>query len=246
VLAVAACASLPATKLDNRVFLSTRVTEDGAPRALVDGTRLELRFMEDAHRVGARAGCNSMSGSYTIERGRLVVTGAIQTLIGCAQERLAQDEWYFGFLQSRPSIMVAGDTVVLDGGRTRIEYLDQEVATPDVSLTGRTWTVQAIIEKTAETTALWPEPATLVFGTNEVVTVDTGCNSGSGTYKVSGNKLSFANVSLTERFCEGETGQLERAVLGVIHGPQPVTWEITVDRLLLRGANAGLELVAEG
>jgi heat shock protein HslJ len=253
VLAVTACArqpaqpAQPAPKLDDRVFLSPRVTEDGEPRALVEGTRLELGFIEEGHRIGARAGCNSLVGStYTIESGRLVVTGGGTTRIGCAPELLAQDQWYFGFLQSRPSITVAGDTLVLDGGGTRIEYLDQGIATPDVSLTGRTWTVQTIIDGTAATTTQWPEPARIVFGSNGTVMVDTGCNSGSGTYEVSGDELTFAGVAVTERFCDGDTGRLEKAVLGVVHGPQPVTWEITVDRLVLRGENVGLELVAEG
>lgn len=240
------CASKPpAPKLDDRVFLSQRVTENGAPRALVEGTVLQLTF-QDGQRIGARAGCNTMSGSYTITEGRLVVSGAAQTRIGCAPERLAQDQWYFGFLQSKPSIVITGDTIVLEGGGIRLEYLDQEIATPDVSLMGRTWTVDVIIEASGVSSAVWPEPATIVFGTNGVVQVDTGCNTGSGTYQVSGNQLTFAGVSITERFCEGLTGRLERAVLGVVHGRQPVTWEITVDRLVLRGQNVGLELVTEG
>ena len=241
--ATAACASKPAPKLDDRVFLSQRVTEDGAPRELVEGTRLELRF-STPNRVGARAGCNSLGGSYTIDRGRLVVADATQTLIGCAPERHAQDDWYFGFLLSRPSIVVQGDTLVLDGGGTRIEYLDQEVATPDVSLVGRTWTVETIIEEDAAMTATWPEPASLVFGPRGALTVDTGCNSGSGSYRVQGSEVTFSSVGVTERFCDGDTGRLERAVLGVLGGPQPVKWEITVDRLELRGADFGLELVA--
>jgi heat shock protein HslJ len=245
VVAVMACASTPAPKLDDRVFLSQRVTDDGAPRALVEGTRLQLAFGE-GQRVGARAGCNSLSGDYTIEGGRFIMTNAIQTLIGCTEERQAQDTWYFGFLQSSPTIVAAGDTLVLDGGGTRIEYLDQEIATPDVSLTGRTWTVEVIIEDSSGSRRGWPEPATLEFGTNGRVMVDTGCNSGSGTYQVSGPKLTFSDVAMTDRFCDGEAGRLEKAVLGVVYGPQPVSWEITVDRLLLLGQDVGLDLVASG
>lgn len=243
VLVATACASQARPKLDDRVFVSQRVTEDGEPRALVEGTRLQLRFEE--RRVGAHAGCNSLGGSYTIEQGRLVVPDAAQTLIGCSPERHAQDEWYFDFLRSRPSIAVEGDTLVLEDEGTRIEYLDQEVATPDVSLTGRTWTVDTILEDGAASTALWPEPASLVFGPGGALTVDTGCNSGSGTYRVEGSTVTFFNVGVTERACEGETDRLERVVLGVLHGPQPVRWEITVDRLSLRSTSYGLDLASE-
>jgi hypothetical protein len=33
-------------------------------------------------------------------------------------------------------------------------------------------------------------------------------------------------------------------VSSLFRGPQPVTWEITVDRLSLRGKDGGLDLVA--
>ena len=34
-------------------------------------------------------------------------------------------------------------------------------------------------------------------------------------------------------------------VLGVLHGPQPVSWQITVDRLSLRSTSYGLDLASE-
>jgi heat shock protein HslJ len=245
VLAVLACAHVSTPRLDDRVYLSQRVTEDGTPRALVEGTRLQLQF-EAGARFAASAGCNIFAGRYAIQGGRLVVSDAAQTLRGCEPPLHAQDDWYFGFLHSSPAIVVEGDTLVLDGSGTRIEYLDQEVATPDVSLTERTWTVEAIIEGDAATHAQWPTPASLVLRPDGTVTVDTGCNSGSGTYRVSGARVTFADVAVTERACTGDTARLERVVLGVLHGPQPVSWEITVDRLSLRGQGVGLDLVASG
>src|SRR5262245_14958402 len=53
-----------ASSLDGRTFLSTTVTEQGKDRALVSGTRVSLTFQEG--RVGANAGCNSMSGEFSI------------------------------------------------------------------------------------------------------------------------------------------------------------------------------------
>jgi heat shock protein HslJ len=241
---VLACGPEPtAPSLEDRVFLSQSVTEDGAPRVLVGATRLRLEFFE-APRVGASAGCNSLSGRYAIDQGSFVLMDAAQTERGCDPELHEQDAWYFGFLGSRPSIVVEGDGLVLDGSGTRIEYLDQEVATPDLELTGRTWTVDTIIEGGAAQHAEWPAPATLAFGTDGAVEIFTGCNSGSGSYRVTGAELSFSDVSVTERGCDGDTGRLESVVLGLLLGPQPVTWEITVDRLSLRGDDVGLELVA--
>ena len=233
----------PTESLEDRVFLSTSVTEGGAPRALVDGTRLRLQFFEHP-RVSASAGCNSLSGEYAIEDDVFVLSGAGQTEIGCDLELHDQDDWYFGFLSGSPTIMVDGDTLVLDGDGVHVEYLDQEVATPDAELVGVTWTVEAIIEGEVASVTEWPMPATLVFGADGTVEVNTGCNGGTGTYSVEGAELTFTDVAVTERGCEGDTGRLEAAVLGVLHGPQPVTWEVTVDRLSLRGQDMGLDLVA--
>ena len=89
-------------------------------------------------------------------------------------------------------------------------------------------------------------PATIVLGDDGTVAVSTGCNSGSGTYSGSGDELVFADVAVSERGCEGDTGLLESAVLEVLTGPQPVTYRLMGDRLSLQGQDVRLELVAEG
>jgi heat shock protein HslJ len=230
--------------LDGRVFLSQSVTEDAVARPLVAGTQLRLSF--EAGEVSTSAGCNSLTGGYSIEGGAFVMPDGAQTLIGCDAALQDQDDWYFGFMLSSPAIVVDGDTLVLEGDGTRIEYLDQEVATPDAELTDVTWTVDTIIEGEVAQHTDWPSPATLVFADDGTVQVSTGCNGGSGTYQVAGAELTFADVAVTERGCDSPTAELERAVLGVIYGSQPVTWEITADRLSLRGADFGLDLVASG
>lgn len=229
--------------LEDRVFVSTSVTEDGAPRDLVAGTQLQLRFYE-APRVVASAGCNSMEASYEIDGDTFVVHGQGTTEIGCDPALHSQDEWYFGFLDADPAITLDGDALVLDSGSTRIEYLDQEVATPDFPLVGPTWTVDTIIDGDAASNADWADPATLAFADDGTVEVFTGCNAGSGTYEVDGNEITFADVLVTEKGCPDDTTmQLETVVGAVIGGPQPVTWEIEVDRLSLDGDGFGLGLV---
>lgn len=238
------CGPEPGSALEGRTFESVSVTEDGAPHVLVEGTRLELAFWPEGE-IHATAGCNTISGPYSIDDGVFVLEEAAMTLIGCIPSTLhEQDDWYLGFLFSEPTLVLDGDSLVLESESVRVEYLDQEVATPDEALVGPTWAVDTVIEGDFAMHTEWPSPATLVFGVDGVVEVYTGCNGGSGTYSISGTELTFADVSVTERGCDSPTGELERAVLGLIHGPQPVTWEITVDRLSLRGDDVGLELVA--
>ena len=235
--------STDAESLEGRVFLSQSVTENGAPRSLVAGTQLRLAFMA-SDRVVASAGCNSMDGHYGIEGGLFEMGPEVSmTLVACPGLE-DQEDWYFHFLGTSPAFTLEGDALTLEGDGTRIEYLDQEVATPDVGLTGHTWTVDTIIQGEIASHAMWPSPATLVFASDGTVAVNTGCNSGEGNYRVSGAELTFSNVAVTERGCDSPASELEAGVLAVLGGPQPVTWEITVDRLSLRGTDAGLDLIA--
>lgn len=85
-----------------------------------------------------------------------------------------------------------------------------------------------------------------MFGTDGKVKVFAGCNGGEGTYRVSGKELTFESLGLTEKACgDPLANELESAVYSLFRGPQPVTWEITVDRLSLRSKDGGLDLVAK-
>lgn len=237
-----ATASLDPASLQGRVFLAQKVTEGGKPRALVEGSGLMVSFHEGS-RVSASAGCNSLSGRYALEGGALALAEATITEKACPN-LMDQEGWYMGLLGSKPTIAQDGDALVLEGGGTRIEYLDREKATPDVELVGPTWTVDTILTKEVASHAAWPQPATMVFGSDGSLKFFTGCNEGMGaTYRVAGDEITFTGGGATKMLCEGAI-ELENAVLGLLRGPQPVTWEITVDRLSLRGKDFGLDLKA--
>ena len=109
---VAACAGTggsggTAGSLAGRTFLSDRVTDGGAARPLVEGTRIRLVF-EDG-RLSASAGCNTMGGSVEIRADRLVVGDLATTEMGCEPRLHEQDEWLAAFLGSEPRYTLEGD-----------------------------------------------------------------------------------------------------------------------------------------
>ena len=123
-------------QLDGRTFLSTEVTENGAPRQLVDGTRIRLRF--EAGRLNADAGCNQLSGEYTVDGTALVVGQLAMTEMACMPSaRAEQDTWFAELLGSRPTVTLSGDTLVLTGGSSEVTLLDRAGRRPR-SRTGRT------------------------------------------------------------------------------------------------------------
>ena len=238
-LVLTACAAVPGLTLDGTEWLSTGVTEDGADRPLVDGTQIRLSFSDG--QLGASAGCNTMGGSYRITDGRLVFEGGGMTEMGCDDERHAQDDWLFGFLGSRPSVAQEGDTLTLSANGTVIALHDREVAQPDLPLAGTTWTVDSIITGDAVSSVPGGAVATLVFTDTGQVEVDTGCNTGSGTYEVTDGTLRIGELMRTLAGCDGPTGQLEAAVLAVLNAGD-VRYEIDAGSLTLMAGDQGLGL----
>lgn len=112
--------------LARRTFVSVLVTDDGMAKPLVDGTRLSMAFRD--RRLLASAGCRTYTGGYRVESGRLVLDGPTSTVVACDPVREAQDRWLLAFLESAPSVDVAGFTLTLRSGSVVIELLDEAAA----------------------------------------------------------------------------------------------------------------------
>ena len=238
-IVVAACTSAPAATLDGRTFLSTSVTEDGVAWQLVAGTRIRLSFGEG--RIGASVGCNSFGAGYRTGDGHLIVTEGGQTLIGCAPDREAQDDWLFAFLGSRPMLSLAGNDLVLESGGTVITLLDREIADPDLPLVGTTWTVSAIISGGADSSAPAGVVASIVFMSDGRVEVNDGCNSGGGQFSATAETLRIVELSMTKRACDRGEAQMEAAVLAVLRA-ESIDYRIEAGTLSLNAGNRGLAL----
>ena len=239
-LVVVACTAGPAgLSLDGRRFLSTSVTADGVVRPLVAGTRVSLGFA-DGH-LSASAGCNTLGAAYRIEDGRLRISGAGQTEMGCDPDRQAQDEWLFGLLGSGPVIALAGDELALEADGLVVRLLDREVADPDLPLIGPTWTVVSVIR--GDSVSSVPEGllATLSFEADGRVRIATGCNEGAATVAVADGTLRFRDVALTKRACPGPPAELESDVLAVLRA-DAVSFTIDARTLELRAGERGLQL----
>ncbi|HSP04955.1 MAG TPA: META domain-containing protein [Acidimicrobiales bacterium] len=226
-------------------YTSVEVTEAGAPRPLVAGTAISLRF--DEGRVGASLGCNQLGGPYELDGDRLLVEDLSMTEMGCDPERHAQDEWFAGVLQSEPTVVVDGDTMTLTAGETVVRFVDREVAEPDQELVGTTWEVDGFADgqdpEDAAMSVAVDQPATVRFGEDGFVTGNDGCNAfGTGEvdgtqdglrYQLDGDRvvLSGAPVS-TQVACPDVEDYVDR-FWAALSGT--VTWSVDADRLTLVG-----------
>ena len=151
--------SLPA--LEGREFWSTSVTDGGEPRALVDGTRITLRFNGD--QIGASAGCNSMGGTFDLEGSTLTVSDLFMTEMGCDAGRHDQDDFVASMLLASPTIKLDGNNLTLTTSDATIKLLDTTVANPDQEIIGTLWTVTGFIDGQSASSFPIDEPARIEF-----------------------------------------------------------------------------------
>jgi heat shock protein HslJ len=228
--------------LAGRQFLSTGVTKDGAPFALVAGSRIRLTF--SAGQLSASAGCNTIGGNLTIDGNRLVFTGAGMTEMGCEPPLMAQDTWLGAFLGSGLTFALDGNNLTLTGGTTVVTLLDREVAEPDQPLVGRTWTLAGFISGDVASSVPQGISATFTFNADGRVDIHYGCNSGGGKYVVDGDSITFSELIQTEMACTGAAGQVEQQIVAVITA-DAITFAIDANSLSLQAGAAGLQFISD-
>lgn len=222
--------------LTGRTFLSQEVTEDGAPRELVEGTQVSLRFHDDG-RVTAGAGCNTLFADLTITGDVLQIDGIGMSEMGCDPPRMEQDQWLAGFLEASPVWTLDGDELTLSAGGTEVVLLDREVADPDRALEGTRWVVDTVISGTGPDGAA----SSMIGGTEGsawleidpggTFTASSGCRDFRGSATLDGGTVIFSETVTTRQACTPEFEDVDRTMTTVLDGD--VTYEITASRLTL-------------
>ncbi len=235
IVIVSACSSGAAPSpspvgLDGKTYLSTKI----AGADLVAGTRVRLAFAGGM--LSASGGCNTMSGTYSIDGDRLATNQMSMTQMGCDDPRMAQDDWLAGFL-GNVTFTLAGDTLTLTSGAVTLTLLDSEVATQDQPIEGTRWVLDGIVSGDAVSSVPNGVAASIRIVGGQVQ-VEAGCNTGGGSVEVTADTLTFGGIGLTKRGCEAGPAAVESAVIAVLSGD--VAYSIDADVLNIDAANAGL------
>lgn len=216
--------------LRGKVFVSASVTEQGKPRALVDGTKVELRFTDDG-RLIANAGCNMMQGPVSFDGGRLAVQDLSTTAMGCPKPELhTQDDWLNKLLSATPTWKLDGGNLTIAGSNAEILLAPEAPAT----LEGGKWTVASLVTGEAASSVPGGVPASLTFAGGKVE-IETGCNTGTASYKVDGQTITFDSLVHTDKACGQDETLVEKSVLAALSGK--VTYKIDRNTLSLTNAN---------
>lgn len=234
-------ASLEAT------YVVTGVTEGGAPRALVKGSEIRLRF--EKGRLGVTAGCNTMGGTYTLDGTRLTVSDLSMTEMGCDSPLMEQDTWVAG-LFTRAVQLTTGPDASLISGDVVLALTDREVVSPDKPLVGTRWVLDTLVDGDAASSL--PQGSsgylTLTTKTRYDTSVPCGTSQG-GRYSVEGDRITFTSSSAGIADCfgtnpdvEGDNGLVSEAFRSVLGAD--VRWSIEENRLTITRGDRGLGFTA--
>lgn len=228
--------------LVGKTYLSTALTENGAPKKPAPNTKISLQFKDDGS-LSANAGCNSIGGKASISGDKLKVGDLNMTNMACDTPRQQQEEWLLSILNSEPTWKAEADKLTITSGGSVIQLQDRETAQPDVALDSTKWILESVI---AGETASTPGNGGAYLTINgDRVTGSTSCNDLQGVVARTGDKLTFGEIGTTRRACSGAAGALEKTMLATLNGE--VTYTLDADKLQLRTpAKTGLDFKAAG
>lgn len=123
-------------------YVVTSVTDGGADRPAVEGSEIRLSFK--AGTLGIHAGCNHLSGSYSVTGDRLEVGAMGGTEMGCPQPLMDQDAWLAGLFAA--PVTVGEDPLTLTSGDVVLTLKPREEVSPDRPLLGTRWVLDGVID----------------------------------------------------------------------------------------------------
>lgn len=218
-------------------YVVTGVTVDGARHALVAGTEIRIRF--GSGQVTLTAGCNTMSGNYTLQESRLTVEPLATTEMGCDQARMKQDTWLSG-LFAKPVQFMSGDNATIVSGTTVLALSDRASVHPDKPLVGTRWKLDTIIVGDVASSVPSGHKGSLRIEGRTLHGTD-GCNDGTGTVLIRGGLISFSDVEFTELPCPSGS-QDAPSYRSFLAGA--ASYVITENRLTLTRGGHGLGFTA--
>ncbi|MET0866070.1 MAG: META domain-containing protein [Nakamurella sp.] len=211
----ATSAASGASELDGVTVIATEVS--GA-YTIVPGSTISLTFKDG--RVAAQAGCNNISGAYTVKGDVLSVTPQmVSTMMACEPALMDQDTWLSAFLSSSPTWTYTDGTLTLTNGTDTIVAGKAPSGAAALENTG--WKVVGLIANTSSANSVSAvDPAVIAwlrFADGQVA-VNTGCNTGGGSAQITDSTIIFGAIAMSMRACIGPTEAVEQTMTAVLQG----------------------------
>lgn len=197
-----------------------------------------MRLADEGALYGS-GGCNRFIGSWEQGDGStLTLTPSGTTLMACDEPIANQETAFLAALSSTVSYRLDDDELELrDAGGTVVAEFDQLDA---ARLTRTRWEAVSLNNGQQAMVGLVDgSEITAIFGTNDTLTGNGGCNTYSTAFSVDGETMTIsAEIVSTRMACEQPIMDQEAMFMALL--PQAATYELGDDTLYLRDSNGAL------
>ena len=226
-----------ATADESLVGTTFVATEVSGSRTIVPNSMISVTFVDDKQ-LSATAGCNTMTGAYTITGETLSAPMMASTRMACADNAVSEQEtWFAGFLAASPTFTLVDGTLTLTDGTDTVVFVGAPSGADAVPSTG--WKLTDLITVSGSTvTAVDSSLTAWVRFADGEVAFNNSCNVGGGSAEIGADTIIFGALRSTLIFCDGPSGGVETAMSAVLQGVTP--YEVTTDAAATR-----LKIMAE-
>jgi len=220
---------------------------EGGSLSVKPGTQITAIF-DTAGKVSGTAGCNQYTASYEATLNGLSIHAPASTKMACSEPAgvMTQETAYLSAIQGASSYSISGNTLTVNDstGKALLTYSTippyQMTASP---LTGTMWYLNSFIDSQGNPwTPGAAYPISLQLTNDGKVSGNSGCNSYSGTYTLSGNTINISGFAVTLMYC-GEPGvmTLEQTYLAVL--PAMKVYKISGNELTLSDGTGKISMI---
>jgi heat shock protein HslJ len=195
----------------------------------LDAARPTMRL--EAGKVSGSTGCNSYTGSYTLEGAALSFGGIASTAMACSPARDAIQTAFLGRVDKVAGWHMDGNNLVLTdaNGSTVLSFVPFDTTLPG------DWNIISFLAADAQSiqSAVTGSNPTVTFVSDGSLHGSTGCNTFSGTYTLFGTSISIGPLATTRAACTSDAlTQQERGILAALETATMVVVEGNSAKLL--------------
>jgi heat shock protein HslJ len=205
----------------------------------VTGTGISALFTSN-DRVSGSAGCNQYTGSYTVSGSNITFSSLASTMMMCDQAVMLQETAYLKALGETKTYTVKDSQLSLfdASGSTLAVYNAQSQ-----DLQGTSWNVISYNNgKQAVTSVMSGTSLTADFGSDGTLSGNSGCNSYSGSYKLTGSQITVGPLASTKKFCSDPAGVMDQESQYLAALQTAATYQVEGSTLELRTQAGALEV----
>jgi heat shock protein HslJ len=223
--------------IDGTSWILRSYVSSGAQVDVADGVFADATF--DRDQLSGFSGCNDFTTSFEVDGSKLAIGELASTMMACEGAPADVEAGYRSALGITAAYTATStELTLLDVNGTILALFDAAPANP---LAGVAWRItDYAVDESAMAVPVEGSEPTVSFIEGGQVSGDTGCNTFSGSYRISGSIVIIGRVASTRMACEEALMAQETAILAALTGA--TTFSVRGDTATLRDRDGRLVL----